>query len=223
MPVQRGPTPFVGEDLADCVRTAQNKNTTLKGQALCKWSASNHCCNPLGHLQPWLWWVKTMATTHLLGSSVLVGTPFLMAFKRKQKDKHQFGAGPRKQDASTHQNVPGTLEVATTTPPARKYSSMKISGARKFSTAAMSRRSLLGMGHKGKPTETLVSFRNQYGESAEIGRTHFCWGGLMLTQFFFFFKSHHCGGSLQKWSESPLKGDTPLLINQGFINPGLTL
>ena len=26
-----------------------------------------------------------------------------------------------------------------------------------------------------------------------------------------------------KSDESPLKGDTPLLINQGFINPGLTL
>ena len=31
------------------------------------------------------------------------------------------------------------------------------------------------------------------------------------------------GGSLQKWSESPLNGDTPLLINQGFMNPGSTL
>ena len=34
----------------------------------------------------------------------------------------------------------------------------------------------------------------------------------------------HCKGDVPfKSDESPLKGDTPLLINQGFINPGLTL
>ena len=35
--------------------------------------------------------------------------------------------------------------------------------------------------------------------------------------------SHYQGGVPSKSDESPLKGDTPLLINQGFINPGLTL
>ena len=31
--------------------------------------------------------------------------------------------------------------------------------------------------------------------------------------------SHYEGGVPSKSDESPLKGDTPLLINQGFINP----
>ena len=45
--------------------------------------------------------------------------------------------------------------------------------------------------------------------------------GLMLTQD---CQPAPLGGcSPQKWSESPLKGDTPLLINQGFNNPGLIL
>ena len=34
--------------------------------------------------------------------------------------------------------------------------------------------------------------------------------------------SHYLGGVPSKSNESPLKGDTSLLINQGFIDPGLT-
>ena len=40
---------------------------------------------------------------------------------------------------------------------------------------------------------------------------------VMLTQDFHKPAPLFGGCSLQKWSESPLKGDTPLLINQGFI------
>ena len=36
-------------------------------------------------------------------------------------------------------------------------------------------------------------------------------------------KPSHYWGVFPPKDESPLKGDTPLLINQGFINPGLTL
>ena len=35
--------------------------------------------------------------------------------------------------------------------------------------------------------------------------------------------SHYLGGVPSKSDESPLKGDTPLLINQGLFNPGLTI
>ena len=48
-------------------------------------------------------------------------------------------------------------------------------------------------------------------------------GKLMLTQDLSRTRPIKKGGVPSKSDESPLKGDTPLLINQGFINPGLTL